>query len=282
MKIDTTKDYSLKTVNPILGYIESDATILYHYTSIDALFGGIIVKNNPLPGKEICLWATNCCYMNDPEDLNTGIELAHEVLDIPLDESEQTIREQAKDKIHIISFSSAIDCLPMWRMYGKNGYGLALGFDTTILKTTIGLSKCIYANDFLKKKLKSEILKWKDLPKDWWKNSKGENILSKIFDCSANMLSVYILLWVLGKNPAYEYEQEVRWFFPANEIIKYRLKNNLIVPYVEQYLPKSALKEIWIGPNNDMNRAIQSLRMYLDHMGFNDVEIKQSKVPYRD
>lgn len=120
------------------------------------------------------------------------------------------------------------------------------------------------------------------MPKDWWKNSKGENILSKIFDCSANMLSVYILLWVLGKNPAYEYEQEVRWFFPANEIIKYRLKNNLIVPYVEQYLPKSALKEIWIGPNNDMNRAIQSLRMYLDHMGFNDVEIKQSKVPYRD
>lgn len=119
MKIDTTKDYSLKTVNPILGYIESDATILYHYTSIDALFGGIIVKNNPLPGKEICLWATNCCYMNDPEELNTGIELAHEVLDIPLDESKQTIREQAKDKIHIISFSSAIDCLPMWRMYGK-------------------------------------------------------------------------------------------------------------------------------------------------------------------
>lgn len=66
------------------------------------------------------------------------------------------------------------------------------------------------------------------------------------------------------------------------EIIKYRLKNNLIVPYVELYLPKSALKEIWIGPTNDMERATKSLRIYLDHMGFNEVEIKQSKVPYRD
>lgn len=57
--------------------------------------------------------------------------------------------------------------------------------------------------------------------------------------------------------------------------------NNLIIPYIEQYFPKSALKEIWIGPTNDMNRATYSLRKYLDHMGFNEVEIKQSQVPYR-
>lgn len=30
-----------------------------------------------------------------------------------------------------------------------------------------------------------------------------------------------------------------------------------------------------------MNRATYSLRKYLDHMGFNEVEIKQSQVPYR-
>lgn len=159
MKIDTTKESDLEIADSILRYIESDAKIVYHYTSIDALFGGIIVKDKPQPGKEICLWATNCRYMNDPEELNTGIRLAHEVLDIPSNDSVQTIREQAKKSIHIISFSSAIDSLPMWGMYGKNGYGLALGFDTAVLKTTSGLLKCVYANNFNKEKLKGEILK---------------------------------------------------------------------------------------------------------------------------
>lgn len=80
-----------------------------------------------------------------------------------------------------------------------------------------------------------------------------------------------------------EYNQETKGSsVEKKEFIKYRLKNNLIVPYVELYLPKSALKEIWIGPTNDMELATKSLRTYLDHMGFNEVEIKQSKVPYRD
>lgn len=282
MKIDTTKYFDSEIVGDILKNTELNDKIVYHYTSVDALFGGIIVKDEPQPGKEICLWATNCCYMNDPEELNTGVRLAYEVLNIPSDESTQAIREQVKDSMYIISFSSAIDCLPMWGMYGKNGHGLALGFDTTVLKTTLGLSKCVYANDFNKERLKGEILKRTDLPQDWWKHLNGEDILSKLLENVLDMSWVYILLWILGKNPAYEYEQEVRRFFLAEDDIKYRLKDNLIAPYVEQYLPKSALKEIWIGPTNDMNRAAQSLKMYLNHKGFNEVEIKQSKVPYRD
>lgn len=91
-----------------------------------------------------------------------------------------------------------------------------------------------------------------------------------------------MILWICGKHSAYEYEQEVRCFLTSSQPIKYRLKNNLIVPYIELYLPKSALKEIWIGPTNDMEWATKSLRTYLDHMGFNEVEIKQSKIPYRD
>lgn len=31
-----------------------------------------------------------------------------------------------------------------------------------------------------------------------------------------------------------------------------------------------------------MDRATRSLRTYLDHMGFNEEEIKQSEVPYRE
>lgn len=283
MKVETTKKWDLKAVAPFISkFVMPDADILYHYTSVDALFGGIIVKDSPQPNKEICLLGTNCLYMNDPEELNTGIQLAHEVLNIPSNKSIELIREQAKNNVCLVSFSSAIDCLPMWGMYGKNGHGLAIGFDTSVLEKTFSLSKCIYATEANKEWLKREISKLIAEPEDWWKQPEGENILSKIFESTGNMLSIYILLWVLGKNPAYEYEQEVRWFFPVHKGIKYRLRDNLIVPYVEIYLPKSVIKEIWIGPTNDMDRATRSLRTYLDHMGFNEVEIKQSKVPYRD
>lgn len=280
MKFCTTKD--LDITESISKLILPDEKILYHYTSIDALFGGIIVKDNLQPNNKICLWATNCLYMNDPEELNTGIQLAHELLDIPLDESIQEIKEKIKNNLYLISFSSAVDCLPMWGMYGKNGHGLALGFDTEILETNLSLSKCLYATDANKEKLKMEISKLKNEPNNWLKRSELENILSTIIESTSSLSEIYILLWILGKNPAYEYEKEIRWLFPARKSIKYRLRDNLIVPYVEQYIPKSALKEIWIGPTNDMDRSVRSLRMYLDHMGFNDVEIKQSKVPYRD
>lgn len=298
MKVDTTRDIDLKMLFPILEYIQPNAKILYHYTSIEALFGGIIVKDRPNPNKEICLWASNCRYMNDPKEFSTGIRLAHEMLDIPSNESIQVASEQIKEYIYIISFSSAGDCLPMWGMYGQNGHGLALGFDTTVIKTNFILSKCVYATDENKKWLKEEISKLKHVPNDWWKQLEVENILSNFFESFGNLLGVYILLWSLGKHPAYEYEKEERAIFqimkdvhnqdtqdssePNKKTIKYRLRGNLIVPYIELYLPKSALKEIWIGPNNDMKRAVQSLRTYLDYMGFNEVEIKQSKVPYRD
>lgn len=143
MRIDITKDWNLE----IKKWFVSNDKILYHYTSVDALFGGIIVKNNPEPGKEICLWATNCHYMNDPEELSIGIQLANKVLDFSFDESNENAK-WLKDKTYITSFSSAVDCLPMWGMYGQKGHGLALGFDTDIIKASFSdlLLKCIYVN----------------------------------------------------------------------------------------------------------------------------------------
>lgn len=279
MKTDTTKD--LDITESILKLIIPDEKILYHYTSIDALFGGIIVKDNPQPNKEICLWATNCLYMNDPEELNTGMQFAHEVLNIPSNNSMQSLNERVKKDVHIVSFSSAIECLPMWNMYGKNGHGLALGFDTKILNNIYSLYKCIYATETIKEEIKRVVVKING-QKDWWKQVKLENVLSYNFNSADFIFRLYLMLWLSGKNSAYIYEEEIRWLFLKRDNIKYRLRDNLIVPYVEQYIPKSALKEIWIGPTNDMDRSVRSLRMYLDHMGFNDVEIKQSKVPYRD
>lgn len=283
MENENIEKWKLRIRDFLLKYVESDAKILYHYTSVDALFRGIIVKNEPEPGKEICLWATNCRYVNDPEELSVGIQLANKVLDFSFDEpiqkncEQKGNKKQLKDEAYIVSFSSAIDCLPMWGMYGQKGHGLALGFDTEIIKASFSdlLLKCIYVNQEDNAQLinvQSEL----DVFKNLWRQDDGSEEYFNIF------FFVYMILWICGKHSAYEYEQEVRWFLTSPRPIKYRLKNNLIVPYIELYLPKSALKEIWIGPTNDMNMASRSMRTYLDHMGFHEVEIKQSKVPYRD
>lgn len=87
------------------------------------------------------------------------------------------------------------------------------------------------------------------------------------------------------KNTAYSYEEEVRLLYTSSDEdkdkIKHRFKNNLIVPYIEQYFPKESLIEIIVGPNNDMERTIYSLEKYLKHIGFEHVKVTPSKVPYR-
>ena len=173
----------------------------------------------------------------------------------------------------------------MWAMYGKNGNGIALGFNKEIIEATVpSLYKCVYVTESNKARLQSEIsaLIENADPKDIENlpDSAGK-IFNQMFANIVNSLAFYIVSCFYCKNPAYIYEQEIRSVLLTEESAKYRINNNLIIPYIEQYFPKSALKEIWIGPTNDMNRATYSLRKYLDHMGFNEVEIKQSQVPYR-
>ena len=43
---------------------------------------------------------------------------------------------------------------------------------------------------------------------------------------------------------------------------------------------EEALKEIWIGPTNDLNRTNKSLRTFLDAKGFNNVKIFKSNIHY--
>ena len=62
-------------------YFSSDAEYLYHYTSIEALINGIVVKN-PNVGEEICLRATHNRYMNDPTEFEKGITLLNNLLSI--------------------------------------------------------------------------------------------------------------------------------------------------------------------------------------------------------
>ena len=277
--------------------IPKETKIMYQYTNIDALFNGIVVKEPKEEGEEICLWASNYMYMNDPNEIATGQKYVDEVLNEYFLEDNNTDGKEVQEledlDYYITSFSKTKDSLPMWGMYGKNGAGIALGFDREVIENTNpALYKCVYLDDELKSKVKyfCEKVKGDKISKETLSAivllgvlalslNKDKNQTEEIID----NITLFLLFMIYAKDPAYKYEDEVRLLIhpDANTKIKYRAQSNLIIPYIENSFPKEALKEVWIGPTADMKRTVKSVKTYLDHKGFTDVKIIPSEVPYR-
>lgn len=251
--------------------------LVYYYTDIDALLNGIIV-DNPEQDKEICLWATRCTHLNDKKELVEGIDKLKKLI------SPTAINRLRKDtcKGHSLSFSQKCDSLPMWSMYGKNGTGVMLAFKISALIDKYGdrFQPCIYtgtkydANVF-------NVMKHRKWGTEYSKATPDMKL--KVIVC---MCSQYIMLL---KNGAFEYEDECRVIgigFPYFTSEKeretfYRNKNSVITPYIKEYLPKIALQEIWLGPNNNPKLSKEALEEFLKSKGLTNVKVRTSKVPYR-
>ncbi|MEG0899751.1 MAG: DUF2971 domain-containing protein [Oscillospiraceae bacterium] len=276
--------------------IPKKAKTIYQYTNIEALFNGIIAKETKNVGSEICLWASNYLYMNDPSEIATGQKYVDKILKEYFieDDDDKDIQDKTDDvDYYITSFSMTGDSLPMWSMYGKNGAGIALGFDRAIIeKVNPSLYRCSYLDD----KLKNKITKFCE-------KMKGEKISQEVFgfvfiiaffalllnddkkqrEKMIDSFLPFLLFMTYAKDPAYKYEDEVRLLIHSDENseIKYRAQNNLIIPYIDNYFPKEALTTVVVGPTNDMKRTVKSIDRYLKSKGFNNLQIIESKVPYR-
>jgi hypothetical protein len=277
--------------------VPDENKIIYQYTNIEALFNGIIVKK-PEPNKEICLWASHYKYLNDPSEIATGQKYFEEILKYFVEEDNNDTNNVSIDDTDyfITSFSTTIDSLPMWSMYGKNGAGIALGFDKDIIQKESNeslLYKCVYLDKDTRDKITSFCKSHKGgkIPNETLKIVLPILLLAGLFHAFKNEKDIkelieeimpFLQFMMFAKNPAYKYENEIRLLIQPDENskIKYRCQNNLIIPYIENHFSKKALKEIWIGPTNE-KRTEKSLRTYIDYMGFSDIKINTSEVPYR-
>lgn len=276
------------TEKELESFITSKQKIIYHYTNIPALFNGILSEN------DICLWATNAQYMNDPQEICFGHKLvSYTILDKESDnEFEKTKNEFIKNSF-ITSFSYKNDFLPMWSMYGENGAGISLGFNSELLTNANQiLLNCVYFSKTNHDEIVEYLMKVEEpmLSSIFnLKKIKTQNLPKKekfeILKNSSHDLLFYVLYNIVtivaAKNSAYSYEEEVRLMNLNPTNIKFRKQENIIVPYIEQHFPKDALQEIIIGPTNNMEQSESSLRTYLDNLGYKHVTIKRSEVPYR-
>ena len=268
---------------------------MYHYTTMEALFNGILVKE-AIPQKEICLRASDARYMNDPTEMKVGFDFLESIGGKTPVYSKEVLASIYGDlsKIYLTSFSLRRDSLMMWHMYSNNATGVSLCFDVNKMQedSRDSMLRCIYFTKELSDQIEA-YLKDNNEEKGIEDNISLAYIALLIFDLLVNKgrnldkvlpdIDSFFLFALTLKSPAYKEEQEIRLLMDSNEksAVKYQLRNNLIIPYIEHYLPKASLREIIVGPNNDMPRTIVSIQDYLKHLGFKHVRVSPSSVPYR-
>lgn len=199
-----------------------------------------------------------------------------------------------------ISFSCNRDNLQLWRMYGNNGRGVALGFDirTQYIRLTpngerildgahIDFSiphslEVVYGIISTKSPLylflKREYIQY-------WKSIQGVADENEILDKQIGALTQMIMILApFIKNQAYEYENESRIIQVHKSINDIKVKLNTkggLIPYIEVEIPTSYLKEVLVGPCCDFDFIKKCIEIRLCQIGLEDVEITHSEVPYR-
>lgn len=244
---------------------------VYHYTDLNALI-------NILHEDKIVLRATNILYLNDPNELIEGIEAINKI-------QKNSISTGAFRSYYVTSFSSCKDNLSMWGMYAANGSGCALAFDyDELAKGYEIMIKCIYGKDEIEQHFNS----FQKLTQTGVFTSLVGPKLSKEDEAKNReslLINNVITTCLCAKNDAYRYENETRGVIYCSDCqrINFRTRNNYIVPYIEVLLPKSALKEIVIGPTDNTQLKELSLFHFLQINGYNlnSIKLIKSSIPYR-
>lgn len=264
-------DTHLKNCTDKRLYCDLTEDCVYHYTSIQSFFSGIISYNEQEKRVAISLMATDSNYLNDPKEFKYGkntADLVYKNLGYPAIKKALSPVKQ----FFLTSFSKEKDSIPMWHQYGQGGTGVALGFKVSAMPRNNRLSSCLYGTDEIMSFVRDTVeLYKKNYPTDYAHTP--EAIMSHTWAIAA----------LSSKHPSYSYEKEVRvyTFLGIDGSTHYRLSNNLIVPFKLLTYPLESLVKVIVGPCADPYRTRKSIRDYLDSVGLGHVVVELSKAPYR-
>ena len=247
--------------------------LLHHYTSLDAICGGLLSKEG------LSFRLTHYAYLNDKREFDLGRDL----FTIRLNGAQKEyIQFMNKEPYYILAFSRQADFLPMWSMYGKNGNGIMLSLKTDDIFNSVGsvLAEYMYCDEKFNFKNPEHEDYIKEIIKSYYQiKSSG-----KYDDVGTYHIRMKLNEMVpLIKSNYFSYEDEIRLVLKEEDKrkVSYRTNGKIIIPYITKMLPKESLGKNTIGPTLDATRTKQSLRMYLDYMEYDDVKIEISNAPYR-
>lgn len=294
--------------NPNLNYKVDNADIVFHYTSLEK-FISIIESQS--------LYFTNLNYLNDSKEFQHGVDIIKDVIkNYSTTESKSLILEAINKNIqyiyksprYIACFSKNGDLLSQWRAYDNHGKGIAVGFETDELDNfhAIDISmKNIEYNESIQKNVITEIitiaLNYFEQTKEMfdWKGYDYEYLVStSIIEFLKEFISTY-------KHPTFSEEKEFRIEYCVdgnmNKIedqeLMFRATEHLLIPFLkipfidshevsDSEAPlikkkKLPIKKIIIGPSLNFDLNSESIQNLLSKNGYKDIEIVESKIPYR-
>lgn len=268
--------------------------LLYHYTSISTL---LKILDISATAKLICFWATHAKYFNDPYEYNLAISLLkrsmyrYEVENSIQDKKSKDFNKKAVSGFgylagypFILSFSENKDDLIMWRTYGSDGKGIAIGLDKKILQE-YSESKEIINTRLLRCEYREDAI-LRGLTRYW------TPVYDKIdFTGGKTTLNSFRLLFDISNFgfsfKKSEYKNEREWRLCKNEMksenIFFLEKGGILIPYIKHFFPREIVKKIIVGPCVNKTITKESIENLLKarKYTFDKNFIQMSKVPYR-
>ncbi|MBN3199744.1 hypothetical protein H5A20_13625 [Pectobacterium brasiliense] len=277
--------------------------MIYHYTDLRAAKS--IAENSTV-------WLTECRYLNDKEEFTTGLELLRKAVELhdeyfpeyPIDfikcikKAKKHIRlidlksPLAVENLFVASFSDTSDSLSQWRSYGM----FMLAFDQdfisqSLIEDDFYCLKCHYARNT------DEAIKYAisivgdviipELLRKW--KRENMNLMDLWF---LELIEIYALSF---KNVAFESESETRLVIACKNddpVIKFRVKGDLLIPYIALEINPCSLMSITVGPIANQDLSVASLKLFANittrqvrtRQNENNycLYVKSSDIPYRN
>lgn len=294
--------------NPKLHHpVRENTNIIYHYTTLEKFLS--IINNQSF-------YFTNLNYLNDRKEFYYGVDLILDAIDrLQKNERNEIILDLIKNSIeyfykahrYVSCFSCNGDLLSQWRAYGNHGKGISIGLDVNLI------------NNFEDGKIESKYILYDEKSQietieeiiaihldffemcreqiDWGELGYENYVALSIMIYLENVISDF-------KHHSFFEEREFRlqWRFDENVIdlpyseIKFRPSESLIIPFINlRYFDKEnidainhkaiknrlPIKEIIIGPSLEFEPNKRSINLLLMILGYEDVKIIKSKIPYR-
>lgn len=277
--------------------------IVYHYTTQKAFLN--IISSGALRCSHIR-------FMNDSKEhiyLVESIEgaLGRKLASSSLDSREKFLYEYIAREFRLVRwhlprthhyiccFSAIPDDLNQWRGYGKSipSYSIGFQWDSLIkLAKASGFSDAqiavTYDKDIGTQILDEYYKRFHNAMNDVFRNQELNEASARERMADALVEGVP-LIGARYKHSGFESEKEYRLiFYSGQHELNYDTCQSYIKPYIEFDIGedqiKKIVKEIWVGPGPNMDLAIDGAKMFLSHLGFEDVDklVKRSEIPYRN
>lgn len=265
--------------------------------------------------KSKAIWSTDLGAANDPREIKLGSKHFLEAVEFVqmndyandagahLRKMFDRLRSAAiRQQFFCSCFTTLRDSLPMWREYGSNYSGVAIGFRPTAITSLPGrIQKVKYLNSETSEDFRRVA---RDIVSNF-DPQHGENDIHYWATASSAMLAAMTAL----KHNSWEYEKEIRFVFAqvmqepsANIPVSQfddrtevfwkrpmsRPRGNAVVEYFEfpfgirkngKHDPTRAISEVVLGPRCPV--SVGSLKILLDELDYRDVKIAKSECEVR-